>query len=412
MIRYLVDAAAPPATPSPSRCGSPGRPRAAPQPAGVDPRQLPGARVRAPPVGAARASRAARDVPLEQLDKASWLARCDGAATLVAAATRSTPSTPRCAPPSSTRERGFFNGTSLCLRVDGREARAARGSRSRGLPRGWQVATALRAAAPAARARATSRPTTTSWSTTRSSWAASGAAASSAGGVAHEFVVAGALPDFDGERLLADAQRICEAQIAFWHGARRKAAVRALRVPAQRGRRRLRRPRAPRQHRADRARGATCRAQRRRAERRATATSTLLGLISHEYFHTWNVKRLQPPSSRARLHAARTTPELLWFFEGFTSLLRRPAAAARRPDRRARATCKLLAKTINARARHAGPRRCRAWPQASFDAWVKYYRSDENTPNATISYYTKGALVALALRPDAARRRPGHRSTR
>ncbi len=35
--------------------------------------------------------------------------------------------------------------------------------------------------------------------------------------------------------------------------------------------------------------------------------------------------------------------------------------------------------------------------QASFDAWVKYYRSDENTPNATISYYAKGALIALAL---------------
>jgi predicted metalloprotease with PDZ domain len=35
--------------------------------------------------------------------------------------------------------------------------------------------------------------------------------------------------------------------------------------------------------------------------------------------------------------------------------------------------------------------------QASFDAWVKYYRNDENTPNATISYYAKGALVALAF---------------
>jgi predicted metalloprotease with PDZ domain len=35
--------------------------------------------------------------------------------------------------------------------------------------------------------------------------------------------------------------------------------------------------------------------------------------------------------------------------------------------------------------------------QASFDAWVKYYRQDENTPNATVSYYTKGALVALCL---------------
>jgi predicted metalloprotease with PDZ domain len=35
--------------------------------------------------------------------------------------------------------------------------------------------------------------------------------------------------------------------------------------------------------------------------------------------------------------------------------------------------------------------------EASFDAWIKYYRSDENTPNATISYYAKGSLVALAL---------------
>jgi predicted metalloprotease with PDZ domain len=44
--------------------------------------------------------------------------------------------------------------------------------------------------------------------------------------------------------------------------------------------------------------------------------------------------------------------------------------------------------------------------QASYDAWVKYYRQDENTPNATVSYYTKGALVALCL--DLALRREGH----
>ena len=52
-----------------------------------------------------------------------------------------------------------------------------------------------------------------------------------AGGVPHEFVVAGAYPGFDGERLLADAQRICEAQIAFWHGRGR---VRGRRLPTTR----------------------------------------------------------------------------------------------------------------------------------------------------------------------------------
>jgi predicted metalloprotease with PDZ domain len=47
--------------------------------------------------------------------------------------------------------------------------------------------------------------------------------------------------------------------------------------------------------------------------------------------------------------------------------------------------------------------------EASFDAWVKYYRQDENTPNSTVSYYTKGSLVALLL--DLRLRRPGRRWT-
>jgi predicted metalloprotease with PDZ domain len=57
---------------------------------------------------------------------------------------------------------------------------------------------------------------------------------------------------------------------------------------------------------------------------------------------------------------------------------------------------KLLARTISAVAATPG-RLTQSVAQASFDAWVKYYRGDENTPNATISYYAKGSLVALAL---------------
>ena len=88
---------------------------------------------------------------------------------------------------------------------------------------------------------------------------------------------------------------------------------------------------------------------------------------------------------------------------GFPTLSLRVRAARRRP--RTTSTgglidtpryLKLLSRTITGVAATPG-RQVQSVAEASFDAWVKYYRSDENTPNATVSYYTKGALVALAL---------------
>ena len=86
---------------------------------------------------------------------------------------------------------------------------------------------------------------------------------------------------------------------------------------------------------------------------------------------------------------------MLWFFEGFTSyyddlLLRR---AGLMDDA---GYFKSLTKTLNQVLQTPG-RLVQSVAQASFDAWVKYYRQDENTPNATVSYYTKGAAVALCL---------------
>ncbi|NDP38848.1 MAG: M61 family metallopeptidase, partial [Rhodoferax sp.] len=122
---------------------------------------------------------------------------------------------------------------------------------------------------------------------------------------------------------------------------------------------------------------------------------TLLGLISHEYFHTWNVKRLRPVEFAQHDYGQENYTQLLWFFEGFTSyyddlLLRR----AHLIDDAA--YLKLLTKTINQVLQTPG-RAVQSVAQASMDAWVKYYRQDENTPNATVSYYTKGSLVALCL---------------
>jgi predicted metalloprotease with PDZ domain len=123
--------------------------------------------------------------------------------------------------------------------------------------------------------------------------------------------------------------------------------------------------------------------------------TTLLGLISHEYFHTWNVKRLRPAEFARYGYAQENYTQLLWFFEGFTSyyddlLLRRAGVL---DDA---AYLKLLNKTVNQVLQTPG-RKVQSVAQASFDAWTRYYRPDENTPNATVSYYTKGALVALCL---------------
>jgi predicted metalloprotease with PDZ domain len=123
--------------------------------------------------------------------------------------------------------------------------------------------------------------------------------------------------------------------------------------------------------------------------------TTLLGLISHEYFHTWNVKQLRPAALTRYDYTQENYTELLWFFEGFTSyyddlLLRRAGLLSDV------SYFKLLNKTINQVMQTPG-RLIQSVAQASWDAWIKYYRQDENTPNATVSYYTKGALVALCL---------------
>jgi len=220
-----------------------------------------------------------------------------------------------------------------------------------------------------------------------------------AAGVPHEFVVAGALPDFDGERLLDDARRICETEIAFWHGPPSRRAGSAGKPPFKRYVFLLNAVEDGYGGLEHRASTALIAARRDLPQRGKTDLSdgyvTLLGLISHEYFHTWNVKRLRPQEFTRYDYTQENYTRLLWFFEGFTSyyddllLLRAGLIDEAR-------YLKLLAKTVSGVLATPG-RKLQSVAQASFDAWVKYYRSDENTPNATVSYYTKGSLVALAL---------------
>ncbi len=344
-----------------------------------------------------------RAVPLQQLDKCSWQAECVPSSALVL-------SYEVYALDNSVRtawldaQRGFFNGTSLCLRVHGQEHSAhvlelvASAATAR-----WDAATALAPLKAGKRGFGTYVAADydelvdcpvemgTFWH-----------ADFVAGGVPHRVVVAGTTESFDGARLAADMQKICEAEIRFWHGraSRRTPHKRYLfminAVDDNYG---------GLEHRNSTALIASRRDLPRLGDARSSeGYVTLLGLVSHEYFHTWNVKHLRPAEFKTHDYTQENYTQLLWFFEGFTSyyddLLLCRAGLLDAP-----AYLKLLNKTIN-QVLQAPGRELQSVAQASFDAWVKYYRQDENTPNATISYYTKGALVALCF--DLTLRAEGH----
>ncbi len=125
------------------------------------------------------------------------------------------------------------------------------------------------------------------------------------------------------------------------------------------------------------------------------AYCSLLGLLSHEYFHAWNVKRIKPAAFAPYNLNVENYTRQLWIFEGITSYYDE-LALVRTGLISKEKYLQLLAETIT--RVYATPGRFKqTLEQASFEAWTKFYKPDENSPNATISYYTKGALVALAL---------------
>ncbi len=120
-----------------------------------------------------------------------------------------------------------------------------------------------------------------------------------------------------------------------------------------------------------------------------------LGLASHEYFHAWNVKRIKPAAFLPYDLGRENYTRQLWAFEGITSYYD-DLALLRSGVIDAASYLELLGRTISAVLRNPG-RHLQSVAESSFDAWIKYYRQDENTPNAVVSYYAKGSLVALAL---------------
>ena len=120
-----------------------------------------------------------------------------------------------------------------------------------------------------------------------------------------------------------------------------------------------------------------------------------LALVSHEYFHIWNVKRLRPIALGPFNYEQENYTRNLWIAEGFTAYYQdiyTKRAGLQSPDR----YLMNLAASISSVENQPG-NRVETVSDASFDAWIKQYRPNENSANSTISYYSKGALIALIM---------------
>jgi predicted metalloprotease with PDZ domain len=209
-----------------------------------------------------------------------------------------------------------------------------------------------------------------------------------AAGVPHHLVIAGRF-ESDLERIAADLRQVCEAQIDFfgrpapfdrywflglavgdgYGGLEHRASTSLifsrddLPKPGETG--------VPRDY------------------------QRFLGLASHEYFHTWHVKRSKPAAFMPYRLDRRNYTRLLWVFEGITSyyqevmLLRSGVVGASVFLQR---IGELLTRVYRTPGRFK-----QSLADSSFDAWDVLYKPEANHPNTSISYYTKGALVALAL---------------
>jgi predicted metalloprotease with PDZ domain len=228
-------------------------------------------------------------------------------------------------------------------------------------------------------------------------------------GAEHELVFTGVMPRLDLPRIARDVQRICETQIAFFEPQSRRAPFLDssdryvfMTMVTGDGYGGL-------EHRASTALMATRKDLPVKGQTgQGEGYRTFLGLVSHEYFHTWNVKRIKPAAFAPYDLARPALTHLLWVFEGFTSyyddLFLVRSGVITQAD-----YLRLLAKTITSVARAPG-RAKQSVAESSFDAWTRYYKQDENSPNAIVSYYTKGALVALGLDLTVRRKSGGRHS--
>jgi predicted metalloprotease with PDZ domain len=199
----------------------------------------------------------------------------------------------------------------------------------------------------------------------------------------HRIVVSGD-GEFDLKTLARDTKRIVETELAFWGGKPPYDDYTFIChvYPGARG---------GLEHRNSTALGIDS----FRFHPRKEYEDHVLGLIAHEFFHTWSVKRIRPAVLGPFDYARENYTSLLWVFEGITSyydglLVRRSGLMT------PRRYLKLVSERIAALEKQPGRLR-QSLAESSFDTWIKLYRPNEHSPNSTISYYLKGELVGLLL---------------
>ncbi len=207
-------------------------------------------------------------------------------------------------------------------------------------------------------------------------------------GVPHDVILTGRF-DCDGERLAADLAKICEHHIRFFGEPAPMDYYQFQVLVVGDGYGGL-------EHRASTSLIASRKSLPQPGDREVSDDyRDFLGLCSHEYFHSWNVKRIKPDVFESCDLQREVYTPLLWAFEGITSYYDE-LALVRAGLIDEESYLELLGQAMTRVARGRGRTR-QSVAESSFNAWTKFYQQDENAANAIVSYYTKGALVAACI---------------
>ena len=209
-----------------------------------------------------------------------------------------------------------------------------------------------------------------------------------AGGVPHEMVLVGDVRNFQQDRFAHDLTKLCEHHIKFFGGIAPFSSYSFLARMEEGGYGGL-------EHRNSSMLLSSPYGLPKIDGEPDHHYRSFLGLCSHEYFHAWNIKRLKPKNFIPFDYDRECYTTMLWIFEGITSYyddlaLRRAGLISRE------SYLDMMAKNYSKLLRNRGRLR-QSLAEASFDAWIKFYRPNENSNNVTTSYYLKGSFIALYL---------------